>query len=320
MVIGNAGDPRHLLRPVRRRRAQADDDRRQRRADDRRRGALLAGAGHQAGGLRLRHLRRRAIPSTAPWMLTTVCAAVAARTSTFPLAPALITQGAAGAPDQIAVLYGNTDLIVAGKTFTFSSNSIQGHVVDSGWTHRPASGRRASSSPVRWRSVGTHLSTDRGHRKHERGRRNHRPRHGQLHAAERRWKQSPPATTRRPVRLSRTASSTSSAPPRDAISGRFRTARLVVQDDMHWSDADADGTNDPVAVYDDIIDLQAEYGVAEDSNGDGALDSIGSWTTPPRRTWPPSTRSASAFSRAADRRRKSKVTTTAPPGLVAPSR
>jgi type IV pilus assembly protein PilW len=58
-----------------------------------------------------------------------------------------------------------------------------------------------------------------------------------------------------------------------------QNARLAVQDDIHWSDADGDGANDPTAVYDDVIDLQAEYGVATDSNGDGRLDSIGAWTT-----------------------------------------
>ncbi len=180
----------------------------------------------------------------------------------FPLAPTLITQGAAGAPDAIAVLYGNTDLIVAGKAFTFSSNSTKA-------TSSTLGGRTGllrgdvlliagmAGSPA---ALNCQLIEVTGNTNVD-----------AVTIDQRYNKATGPAFSNGFIY------ELGSFPRRNLW--LIQNGRLMVQDEMHWSDADGDGANDPVAVYDDIINLQAEYGVAEDSNGDGRLDRIGVWTT-----------------------------------------
>lgn len=194
----------------------------------------------------------------------------------FALAPALITQGAAGAPDTIAVLYGNTDLIVAGKTFTFSSNSTKA-------TSSTLGGRTGilrSDVLLLAGTVGGALAcqlievtgnTNVDAVTIDHGTGSYTPQNGVGSITARYNKATGPAFTNGFIY------ELGSSPLRNLWS--IQNGRLVVQDDIHWSDADGDGINDPVAVYDDIIDLQAEYGVAQDSNGDGRLDRIGAWTT-----------------------------------------
>lgn len=43
--------------------------------------------------------------------------------------------------------------------------------------------------------------------------------------------------------------------------------KLVVANDLFWTDGNADGANDQVEAADSIIDLQAQYGVDADNNG-----------------------------------------------------
>lgn len=227
----------------------------------------------------------------------------------FPLAPALITQGAAGAPDTIAVLYGNTDLIVAGKTFTFSTNATKA-------TSSTLGGRTGIlrgdvlllAGPVggalvcQLIEVTGNANADAVTIDHGTG--SYTPQSGIGSATARYNKATGPAFSNGFIY------ELGPSPRRNIWA--IQNARLVVRDDIHWSDADGDGANDPAAVYDDVIDLQAEYGVAQDSNGDGRLDSIGAWTT----AAPPDMASVYAIrvgilarSRQAE---KTKVTATAP--------
>jgi type IV pilus assembly protein PilW len=194
----------------------------------------------------------------------------------FPLAPALIQQGASGAPDTIAVLYGNTDLIVAGKTFTFSSNSTKATSSTLGGRTGILrgdvlllAGTVGGALACQLIEVTANTNADAVTIDHNTG--TYTPQSGLGSATARYNKATGPAFTNGFIY------ELGSSPRRNLWS--IQGGRLVVRDDIHWSDADGDGGNDPVAVYDDIIDLQAEYGVAVDSNGDGRLDRIGAWTT-----------------------------------------
>jgi type IV pilus assembly protein PilW len=191
----------------------------------------------------------------------------------FALAPALITQGAGGAPDTIAAFYGNTDLIVAGKTFTFSSNAakatssslggrtglLRGNVLlIAGMAGSPAA-LACQLIEVTGNTNADAITID-----HSSG--SYTPQNGVGSATARYNKATGPAFTNGFIY------DLGASPRRNVWS--IQNGRLVVRDDMHWTDADLDGGNDPFAVYDDIIDLQAEYGV--DANADRQLDT---WTT-----------------------------------------
>jgi len=64
--------------------------------------------------------------------------------------------------------------------------------------------------------------------------------------------------------------------PRRNIWAVTAGGRLQVTNDLLYQDTDGDGANDPVEVADNIINLQAEYGV--DANNNGRVES-GEWTT-----------------------------------------
>lgn len=194
----------------------------------------------------------------------------------FPLAPALITQGAAGAPDTLAILYGNTDLIVAGKTFTFSSNSTKATSSTLGGRTGILRGDVLLLAGTVGGALACQLIEVTGNTNFDavtidHGTGSYTPQSGVGSATARYNKAAGPAFSNGFIY------ELGPSPRRNIWS--IQNARLQVRDDIHWSDADGDGANDPIAVYDDIIDLQAEYGVAQDSNGDGRLDSIGAWTT-----------------------------------------
>ena len=196
----------------------------------------------------------------------------------FALAPTLITQGASGAPDTVAVFYGNTDLIVAGKTFTFSSNSTKATSSTLGGRTGLLrgdvlliAGMSGSPAALTCQLIEVTGNTNADAVTIDHGTGSYTPQSGAGSATARYNKATGPAFSNGFIY------ELGSSPRRNLWS--IQNGRLVVQDDIHWSDGDADGANDPVAVYDDIIDLQAEYGVAQDSNGDGRLDSIGAWTT-----------------------------------------
>jgi type IV pilus assembly protein PilW len=52
--------------------------------------------------------------------------------------------------------------------------------------------------------------------------------------------------------------------------------KLEVTNDLLYQDTNGNGTNDPVEIADNVITLQAEYGV--DANNNGRIES-GEWTT-----------------------------------------
>jgi type IV pilus assembly protein PilW len=68
------------------------------------------------------------------------------------------------------------------------------------------------------------------------------------------------------------------------------TNKLIVTDDLHWTDNDADGVNDPTEIADGIINLQAQYGY--DANANNMIEEppvvvVSEWmdTLPPAPDW-----------------------------------
>jgi type IV pilus assembly protein PilW len=229
----------------------------------------------------------------------------------FPLAPVLIAQGPGTSPDTLAVFYGNTDLIVAGKAFTTSSTATKATSSTLGGRTGLfkgnvllVSGMAGSPSTLACQLIEVTGNTNADAITIDHSTGTYTPQSG-IGSVSARYNQSTgPAFTNGFIY------DLGSFPRRNLWS--IQNGRLIVQDDFHWVDTDLDGGNDPVSVYDDIINLQAEYGIAVDSNADGLLDRIGSWTT----TAPPDMASVYAVrlgilarSKQVD---KTKVTTTAP--------
>jgi len=198
----------------------------------------------------------------------------------FTLAPVLITQGAGGAPDTLSVFYGNSNLIVAGKAFTFSSfgskqtaSSLGGRTGLLKGNVLLIAGQVGAALNCQLVEVTDNTNGDAVTINHGTG--SYTP-DGSVTSVTARYNKAAG-----PAFVNGFIYDLGNAPTRavwsiEAVNG---APRLVVQDDMHWVDADGDGQNDVLQVFDDVIDLQAEYGVAVDSNADGQLDRLGSWQT-----------------------------------------
>jgi len=198
----------------------------------------------------------------------------------FPLAPVTITQGAAGAPDTLTTFYGNSPLIVAGKAFTFSgttakqtSSSLGGRTGLMKGDVLLIAGQVGAALECQLVEVTDNTNADAVTINHGTG--SYTPESSATSVTARYNKATGPAFVNGFIY------DLGAAPTRSvwSIQAANGVPRLVVQDDLRWTDADADGTNDLLQVFDDIINLQAEYGVATDSNGDGQLDRIGAWQT-----------------------------------------
>jgi type IV pilus assembly protein PilW len=198
----------------------------------------------------------------------------------FTLAPVLINQGAGGAPDTVIAFYGNTNLVVAGKAFVGSSASSK--QTSSSFGGRSGllkgdvlliAGQVGAALACQIIEVTDNTNADAVTINHATG--TYTP-DGATTAVTARYNK---ATA--PAFLNGFIYDLGAVPVRNvwSIQSVNGLRRLVVQNDMRWTDADADGANDFAATYDDIINLQAEYGVATDSNGDGQLDKIGAWQT-----------------------------------------
>jgi type IV pilus assembly protein PilW len=198
----------------------------------------------------------------------------------FPLASVMITQGAGGAPDTVTAFYGNSNLIVAGKAFTFSSFNTK--VTSSSLGGRTGllkgnvlliAGQTGGALACQLVELTDNTNVDAITINHGTG--TYTPDGAAASVTARYNKASGPAFTNGFIY------DLGNAPVRSvwSIQTLNGVPRLVVQDDMHWVDADGDGVNDTLQVFDDVIDLQAEYGVATDSNADGQLDRIGAWQT-----------------------------------------
>jgi type IV pilus assembly protein PilW len=196
----------------------------------------------------------------------------------FPLAPVLITQGAAGAPDTLTALYGNSPLIVAGKAFTFSgasakqtSSSLGGRSGLMKGDVLLIAGQVGATLQCQLVEVTDNTNADAVTINHGTG--TYTPDGATASVTARYNKATGPAFVNGFIY------DLGNAPNRSVWS--IQTAngvpRLVVQNDLRWVDANADGANDLLQVFDDVIDLQAEYGVAADTNGDGQFDRIGAW-------------------------------------------
>ncbi|MCU0804492.1 MAG: PilW family protein [Burkholderiales bacterium] len=198
----------------------------------------------------------------------------------FPLAPVMITQGAGGAPDTLIAFYGNSPLIVAGKSFTFSganakqtSSSLGGRTGLMKGDVLLIAGQVGASLQCQLIEVTDNTNADAVTINHATG--SYTPEGAAASVNARYNKATGPAFVNGFIY------DLGNAPTRSvwSIQAANGVPRLVVQNDLRWSDADADGNNDVLQVFDDVIDLQAEYGVAADTNGDGQLDRIGAWQT-----------------------------------------
>lgn len=198
----------------------------------------------------------------------------------FNLAPIMINQGAGGAPDTVISFYGNSNLVVAGKAFVGSSastkqtsSSLGGRIGLLRGDILLIAGQVGGALACQLIEVTGNTNADAVTIDHATG--GYTLEDGATAAVARYNKAAAPAF------LNGFIYNLGNAPVRNVWSIQTVNGlqRLVVQNDMRWTDADGDGTNDFVAVYDDIINLQAEYGVAVDSNGDGQLDRIGAWQT-----------------------------------------
>lgn len=196
----------------------------------------------------------------------------------FVLAPVMITQGAGGAPDTLTALYGNSPLIVAGKAFTFSgasskqtSSSLGGRTGLMKGDVLLIAGQVGAALQCQLIEVTDNTNADAVTINHGTG--TYTPEGATTSVTARYNKATGPAFVNGFIY------DLGTAPTRSVWS--IQTAngvpRLVVQNDMRWTDTDGDGNNDLLQVFDDVINLQAEYGVAADTNGDGQFDRIGAW-------------------------------------------
>ena len=174
---------------------------------------------------------------------------------TFTLAPVQITQGASGAPDTITVLYGNSPMFAATQTFSLSTTTTK--------TTQGAGGMRlndrmfvASAGPTCGMievtaepPVGSTVVTH--------GASRYNPAGGALIAAQ--------------GHVYNMGNS-----PRRNIWMIRSGKTLTVSNDLVYADANGDGANDWIEIGENIINLQAEYGV--DANGDNMI-SAAEWTT-----------------------------------------
>jgi type IV pilus assembly protein PilW len=198
----------------------------------------------------------------------------------FPLAPVMITQGAGGAPDTLTAFYGNSPLIVAGKAFTFSgasakqtSSSLGGRTGLMKGDVVLIAGQVGAALQCQLIEVTDNTNADAVTINHATG--SYTP-EGAAASVTARYNQAAG-----PAFVNGFIYDLGNAPTRSvwSIQATNGVPRLVVQNDLRWTDADADGNNDLLQVFDDIIDLQAEYGVATDTNADGQFDRIGAWQT-----------------------------------------
>lgn len=199
----------------------------------------------------------------------------------FNLAPVVIAQGAGGAPDQVISFFGNTNLVVAGKSFMASSHSSKQTSSAMGGRVGLLKGDMLLIAGPVGAALGCQLVEVTDDTNADAVTINHGTGfyvpHGGTQSIEARYNKA----TGPMFAGGGFIYNLGSSPNRNvwSIQSWNGVKRLVVQNDMRWTDADGDGTNDFAAVYDDIIDLQAEYGVAVDSNADTFLDRIGVWQT-----------------------------------------
>jgi len=204
----------------------------------------------------------------------------------FPFAPVVITDGAAGAPDSIAVLKGNSDFLAIGKVVDNGTATTTRVKADTGGR----TGVRRGDVVIQVFKVTPPLPNP--------------PVHDcgmfeitgdanadQLTLDHATGAYSDASGNARTARYNKAGGiafalggesrlySLGSAPARSVWT--VVNNRLVVSNDLAWADANpADGQNDQVEAADLIINLQAQYGI--DTDGNGIVDA---WTSTAPAEW-----------------------------------
>lgn len=184
---------------------------------------------------------------------------------TFTLAPVLITQGSSGAPDTISSLWGSGSLMVTTQTFaasTATSKRLQNRAGTLNGDRLIVTGAGPLCAMIE--VTGT-ANTD-----------------GVTidHGTTAYTNASGVVTTPRYNNPSTTFTTGNvynmGASPRRNVWQIRNFKTLIVTNELVWTDANSDGTNDYQEIGDNVIDLQADYGV--DANNNNRIAST-EWTT-----------------------------------------
>ena len=192
---------------------------------------------------------------------------------TFTLAPVIITQGASGAPDTITTLYGGGNQMVGGQTFSTSSASSKRLQSRSGVQAGDLAFIAAAGPLCQMVEISATNNVDTITVNHATGS----------------YVNSAGATvtarynTATPVVTFTTGNfyDIGALPSRNIWSIR-NVDTLIVTNDLRYADTNSDGLNDWNEIGDNIIDLQADYGV--DANLDNRI-SASEWTTTTPTAW-----------------------------------
>lgn len=279
-------------------------------ASEERKRTTASGADAQvSGALALHALERDVRPAgygfgTAGAIGCTVNAYDSARPGnahTFTLAPVQITQGAAGAPDTVTTLWGNSALFVATQTFSASTTDTKvtqgrGGLQNGDRVLVTGSGPVCALVEVTDTSYADGVTLGHGTGTYTTA--------AGVAATARHNPAGGPAVAFTTGNLYNFGS----APRRNIWSIRD-VKRLTVVNDLLYADADGDGANDGLEVGDGLIDLQAEYGI--DADNDHRI-AAGEWTTVAPAQWSRVRAIRVALLARSSQYEKSPVTTSAP--------
>jgi type IV pilus assembly protein PilW len=200
---------------------------------------------------------------------------------TYVLAPVRITDGAAGAPDTIAVLRGSSSLVANGKPIDQSTANAQRIKADTGGR----TGVRPGDVVIAVNAgggltCGMYEIT------------------GDLNADQVTLDNVAAVSYTDAAGATRTSRFNKAGGIAFTLTGEGRLYtlgpsparnlwtvagnKLVVANDLVWADSNADGANDQLEAADAVIDLQAQYGVDADNNG---MISDAEWTTTDPADW-----------------------------------
>jgi type IV pilus assembly protein PilW len=200
---------------------------------------------------------------------------------TYVLAPVQITDGAAGAPDTIAVLRGSSSMVANGKPIDQSSATAKRIKADTGGRTgvRPGDVVIAVSAGGGL-TCGMYEIT------------------GNANTDQVTLDNVDSASYTDAAGVVRTARYNKSGGIAFALSGEGRLYtlgpsparnlwtvagnKLVVANDLAWADGNGDGANDQLEAADAVLDLQAQYGVDADNNG---MLSDAEWTSTDPADW-----------------------------------
>jgi type IV pilus assembly protein PilW len=243
-----------------------------------------------------------------PYMGCTVAAYDTARPApnfSFTLSPILITDGAGGAPDTITVLYGNSNMVAVPQTFdtaTGTSKHTQGR---SGFQLGDVVVIANATPACALAQITGNTNADGVTVDHATG--NYVDYYTNASTPAR---YNPAAS---PIAAGQGFLYNLGPTPRRNV-WRVQGDKLTWSDDLHWTDANADGTNDPVEVATGVINLQAEYGI-DGAPPLGVLDNqiaANEWTNAPPADWTKVRAVRVALLARSTQYEKTAVTTTAP--------